>query len=112
MGTPPTRYQALISVAGIPWSLKAAVGVISDTVPIFGYHKKYYMLGSSVVSLAAFVVLAAVPLSGEAGATLSGLLFFLGMVQPMVVDLLCEGKYAEILRRHPETGASIVSWVW
>lgn len=120
LGTPPARYQALMSVAGIPWSLKAAVGVLSDTVPIRGYHKRYYMLGASAVSLTAFVLLATVPMDAPAlggrggatvGATLSGALFFCAMLQPMVIDLLCEGKYAELLRLHPETGASIVSWV-
>ena len=38
------QYQALFTVARLPSSLKALIGMLSDTVPIGGYHKRYYIV--------------------------------------------------------------------
>jgi len=45
-------------------------------------------------------------------ASVAVILFFLCNVELAVVDLLCEGKYAELMRGKPESGSTMVTWVW
>jgi MFS family permease len=40
------------------------------------------------------------------------MMFFLTSMELAVVDLLCEGKYAELMVTKPETGSDLVTWVW
>lgn len=44
----PSTSQALISITALPWIVKPFFGYISDTLPLFGYRRKTYliMLGS------------------------------------------------------------------
>ena len=43
MGVSTEVYQAMTTVAWTPWSLKPLVGILSDVVPIRGYHKRWYV---------------------------------------------------------------------
>ena len=33
-----------MAVAGTPWAIKGAIGVLSDAYPLFGWHKKSYII--------------------------------------------------------------------
>lgn len=105
------KYQSIGTVAATPWAMKAAIGLLSDTVPLFGYHKKSYILLASVMGTIAFSVLGFVPMT-PAQAPIAALLLLLGNLQMAVVDLLCEGKYAEMMVARPESGSDLVSFVW
>ena len=37
---------------------------------------------------------------------------FLANMQIATCDLLCEGKYAELMQQKPHTGSTMVSYVW
>ena len=93
---------------GKPWHKQGLVGTLSDTVPLFGWHKNSYILVVAVLGGFSFVLLGLMPLT----AAQSACLFFLVSVETSVVDLLCEGKYAERMRALPETGSDLVTWVW
>lgn len=108
LGVTGERYQSFGTVAATPWSMKAAIGLISDTIPIFGYHKKYYVILVSILGTVSFGVLGFVPLS----ASLAAFLLLLSNLQVATVDLLVEGKYAEKMVQHPESGSDLVSLVW
>lgn len=51
------------------------MGTISDTLPILGYHKRIYILGSAVLGSVAMACLALVPF-GPGAAALVSVLFF------------------------------------
>lgn len=104
------KYQSYGTVAQTPWALKAAIGLLSDTVPFFGYHKTSYILLVSVMDSICFAVLGSVQL-GPALAPIAALLLMLGHLQLAVVDLLCEGKYAEMMVSKPESGSDLVTYV-
>ncbi len=108
LGVTGERYQSFGTVAATPWSMKAAIGLLSDTVPIFGYHKKYYVVLVSILGTAAFAVLGFVQLS----APFAAFLLLLCNLQVATVDLLVEGKYAEKMVEHPDSGSDLVSLVW
>mmetsp|Transcript_28609 Transcript_28609/g.66872 ORF Transcript_28609/g.66872 Transcript_28609/m.66872 type:complete len:587 (-) Transcript_28609:74-1834(-) len=107
-GVSGTDYQLYSSIARAPFSMKALFGAVSDAVPFFGYHKASYIVFSSILGSLAYVVLGSFWVSASTAA----LLFFAIGVELAVVDLLCEGKYAELMREKPETGAALVTWVW
>jgi folate/biopterin transporter len=101
--------QTMSSIAMTPWSIKGVFGVLSDSYPLFGYHKKSYIIVAAFFGTAAFVGLAALPINT---ANIAALFMFLANVQIAVSDLLCEGKYAELMQAKPKTGSSMVSYVW
>jgi len=41
----------LIAVASLPWNVKPMLGILSDTVPILGFHKTSYLIGACCFSL-------------------------------------------------------------
>lgn len=104
-------YQSYLIVANLPWSMKAAMGILSDAVPIMGYHKISYILMASILGTAAFAVLGFVQFS-HATAAISAFLGFLTQFQIAFVDLLTEGKYAEMMAQNPASGTALVSFAW
>ena len=40
----PVDVQNINSITSIPWILKPIWGLITDTVPIFGYRRKTYLI--------------------------------------------------------------------
>lgn len=105
------KYQSYGTVAQTPWALKAAIGLLSDTVPFFGFHKKSYILLVSIVGTICFAILGAIQLTPTL-APIAALLLLLGNLQLAAVDLLCEGKYAEMMVSKPESGSDLVTYVW
>ena len=106
------RFQAYSIAVMTPWSLKPAVGIVSDLVPIGGRSKRPYMLCAVAVGTACFVGLAAVRGCSEDSARLAAVLLTGVSLEAAVVDLLAEGKYAERMREHPESGGALPSFVW
>ena len=111
-------------IALTPWGMKALFGFVSDIFPIFGYKKKYYILGAAAVGTIAFALLGTLHLepseseksfidfSQRPEVGLASALFFVGMMEQSIVDILTEGSYAQQMAEKPETGSNIVTWVW
>lgn len=91
--------------------MKAAIGLLSDSVPIFGYHKRSYIVLVSFVGTVALLILGFVDIP-SAYAPIAAFLLLLVNLQVAVVDLLTEGKYAELMVKRPETSSDLVSFVW
>lgn len=146
-------------IAGAPWSIKAFIGATSDALPLWGYHKRPYIVLSAFLGALASLCLAGFQFT-PASASLVALLFFCGnfqvsytlllslrmlhlaarpstamcfvishialsikstrpcynfsptLTQISLTDLLCEGKYAELMAANPHTGTDAVTWVW
>lgn len=105
------RYQSFGTVAQTPWAMKAAIGLLSDTVPFFGYHKRSYIILVSVLGTICFALIGSIQLT-EALAPVAAVLIMMGHLQLATVDLLCEGKYAEMMVSKPESGSDLVTYVW
>lgn len=104
-------YQKYNNISQMSYSLKPLVGMISDTFPIFGYHKRFYIIvycALSAGSVATIAILKGDPDNGP----LAAALFFLAMLGVAALDLLCEGKYSEIMAVRKDTGSAIVTWIW
>lgn len=105
LGVDAIKLQVLGAVALTPWTIKPLFGIMSDLIALYGYHKRYWMIISALVGItgaALMVVEIHIPVA---------ITFFLFMinVEVAICDLLSEGKYAELMRLHPETGTDIVT---
>jgi len=109
LGIDGTACQTLGAIAGTPWAVKGAIGVISDMYPLFGWHKASYINVVGVLGALAFLFLAAVPITTAHAA---GFLLLLGNLQIATTDLLMEGQYAGKMAAKPQTGSMMVSFVW
>lgn len=105
MGLDAIQLQLYTAVALCPWTVKPLIGVLSDLIAIVGYHKRFMILFACLVGI-----------GGAVGMTLEiqnpvVSVVFLIMIhfEIAVLDLLIEGKYAEHMREHPETGSDIVT---
>jgi len=102
--------------------MKPFIGVASDLMPIRGYNKRYFALYSILIGLIGCSVLlgmypnsSSVDQAKEDGtvqnlADIIVLCFTAVSYEAATLDILGEGKYAELMRLHPESGSSIISF--
>ncbi|EKX41892.1 hypothetical protein GUITHDRAFT_74385 [Guillardia theta CCMP2712] len=101
--------QTMMVISSTPWAIKGSIGVLADAYPLFGYHKASYILVAAVIGSIGLFALATFPVTSAA---LSAILLFSVNLEIATSDLLCEGKYAELMQTKPKTGSTMVSYVW
>jgi len=112
MGVSGTKFQLASVVAMIPWSMKGWIGVLSDIVPIGRYHKRGYLLLSAALGVAGLGGLAALPDKlAPTEVWYVAMLFCASFAFIATFDLLCEGKYSEVMREE-QAGSDVLTWVW
>lgn len=104
-------YQKYNNISQMCYSLKPLVGMVSDTFPILGYHKRYYLAIYCLLSAGSVIVIAMLKGDPDNG-PVAAALFFTAMLGVAAMDLLCEGKYSEIMAVRKDTGSGIVTWIW
>ena len=87
------EYQQLVSITLLPWSCKALVGAISDRYPIFGWHKRWYLVFSNTLL---FISMIGVAISSDAKHAAAWLIF--SSFSIMINNTLWEGQYANMVR--------------
>ena len=107
MGIDAVQLQMYGAIAMSPWTLKPAIGLLSDLFPLGGYHKRYYLLFALLFGL--FGVACMIP--NIQIPPLIVLFIFFAHLCISVADLLTEAAYARKMRENPETGSSIVTLV-
>lgn len=105
-GLTAVNYQRFRSIALLPRALKAWVAAISDTYPIGGHYKRYYLLGSTILMTLALVAVAV-------STTVEMAVGFLTICSAcfVTIDTLYEGLFANLVSFF---GADkrLVSYVW
>lgn len=123
LGIDASRQQLYTTMMISPYALKPFIGVFSDLFPIRGYHKKYLGMCSIMVGLLGCSALLGIYHSGSVSAAVSEgpesvrrladlivLCFFAMNLEGATLDILGEGKYSELMRHHPESGSSIITF--
>ncbi|CBZ50881.1 putative BT1 transmembrane domain-containing protein [Neospora caninum Liverpool] len=106
-------YQGIDALGTVIWGMMGVVGTISDSVPLGGYHKRYYMLIANVVGVCGVTLLATCPAHLVAqNVWIVGLAMFLICTQMSTLVLMCSGKYSEMMEKNPEMKADIVTFVF
>jgi len=60
LGLSPSQVAALMGIAALPWVIKPVFGFLSDGLPVFGYHRRPYLVLSGLLGTAAWLSLATV----------------------------------------------------
>lgn len=58
LGLSPSEAAALTGATMLPWLIKPLYGFMSDTVPIFGYRRRSYLIGAGAIGVGAWLSLA------------------------------------------------------
>ncbi|CAE7549435.1 unnamed protein product [Symbiodinium natans] len=112
MGVKGVEYQLASTVSMMPWSMKGFIGVLSDIVPLGRFHKRGYLLLSVVLGIFGITMLSFRPESrDESSLWFVAALFGAAYAFLATFDLLCEGKYSEIMREE-QAGSEVLSLVW
>lgn len=104
--------------------MKPFIGVASDLFPIGGYNKRYFAIYSILIGVLGCSILLGVYHSNsielateqekESGgsyfADIVVLCFTFVSFEASTLDILAEGKYSELMRIHPQSGSSIISF--
>ncbi|KAL8437394.1 hypothetical protein ACSSS7_000989 [Eimeria intestinalis] len=105
-------YQRTLAIALVPWGMKGFFGTMSDSLPILGYHKRWYMFIANVIGVTSVCTLLLMPVKVASSSFVALALPFFGIhVQIATVDLLCEGVYSQIIRTHPSIGPKLIAFV-
>ena len=56
----PAQVAALMGIAALPWMIKPVFGFLSDGLPLFGYHRRSYLVLSGLIGTTAWLCLATV----------------------------------------------------
>eukprot|EP00930_Biecheleria_cincta_P080647 TRINITY_DN6901_c0_g1_i6.p1 TRINITY_DN6901_c0_g1~~TRINITY_DN6901_c0_g1_i6.p1 ORF type:complete len:584 (-),score=47.12 TRINITY_DN6901_c0_g1_i6:136-1887(-) len=99
-GTPAPQVQVYNSVVSLPWDMKPMIGLLSDVLPIGGYHKGPYMVGACVFGCMACLLVAFVICSCCTNLHFS------------TCDLLSEANYAEKIQKSPKHAPALLTYVW
>lgn len=108
---PGPQVNIFSGITQLPWALKPIIGLVSDMLPLGGYHKSPYMIASAITGCIALVVIGAVPKT-MLSLTLLVVCLFFNQTQLSVCDILAEAKYAERIQQVPAYGPHLLSYVW
>eukprot|EP01071_Lankesteria_metandrocarpae_P011149 Lankesteria_metandrocarpae@DN5416_c0_g1_i4.p1 len=107
------EYQTYQVIGLAPWATKGFLGSISDAFPLGGYRKRWYLMSTALMGTVATVLIAITPFNFHlVFKSFAPILFFFINLQVASGDLLCAGKYAELMAKNPKSKSDIVSFVW
>lgn len=109
LGVAGPRLQVLRSIAMAPWALKPVIGVLSDTVPIFGYNKMPYLIATSIGSVCCCFIMG---LNWANTVPLIVTCLFFCFLQCSTVDLLVEATQATEVKENSKAGPEFFTFTW
>lgn len=94
------RLSLFMTIGGIPTYIKPLLGILADTVPLFGTYRRHYLLFGCVFSLLSFLALAIVPRH------FNPLLvtYFILTIHLVLVSTVQGGLMVDVGKRHGATG--------
>lgn len=108
----PAESQTLMTLMMFPWGIKPVYGIISDSLPFFGYHRKSYMiLFSALGGLACLALSIPDGISTPLGAVC---VLVINSLSAAVIDVVIDARVVEMSRLDPKYGANdlqSVSWM-
>merc|ERR1719456_497091 len=104
------RMQVYVSVSCSAWALKPIIGMVSDSLPIRGFHKAPYVIITSLIGVTCTALIGFS--TKESMGVLTAVFCLFGMsLQASTCDLLSEAKYSEHLAAKPMFGPDLLTYV-
>nr|CCA22642.1 folateBiopterin Transporter (FBT) family putative [Albugo laibachii Nc14] len=107
----PAESQALLTIVLFPWGIKPLYGIMSDSLPLFQYHRKSYIIICSFVGLLSFLILS-IP-NGIQTPFGSVMVLTIQSFAVAFIDVVIDARVVEVSRLDPVNGANdlqSVSW--
>ncbi|MDJ0735971.1 MAG: folate/biopterin family MFS transporter [Nostocaceae cyanobacterium] len=105
----PAQVSALFGIVALPWMMKPLFGFISDGLPIFGYHRRPYLILSGILGVVSWVLLATI-VSTPIAATIAISLSSLSVAGS---DVIVDSLVVERARKESQANAgSLQSLCW
>lgn len=105
------EYQRYYTVSAMGWCIKPLTALISDAFAVFGYKKRWFLVGSVIVGGVTSICFSILPEKQSSATPAAILAFFTGYGEANV-DILLEGLYSRRIREYPEPGPHFVSVIW
>eukprot|EP00931_Biecheleriopsis_adriatica_P089861 TRINITY_DN63935_c0_g1_i1.p1 TRINITY_DN63935_c0_g1~~TRINITY_DN63935_c0_g1_i1.p1 ORF type:complete len:598 (-),score=107.12 TRINITY_DN63935_c0_g1_i1:54-1847(-) len=96
------------TAASLPWNIKPCIGMLSDAVPLFGFHRTSYIAVSGICGLVAYFCLGMFPLSAFAAVPFMILINFSISTSDVIID----AKAAELAKEEPRFASDLQSLLW
>jgi folate/biopterin transporter len=101
--------STIMGICTIPWMIKPLYGFISDSLPIFGYHRKPYIVMSGILGCAAWGCLGTVAHTS----TTATIMIVLSSVSVAISDVIVDSIVVERARNESEAKiGSLQSLCW
>jgi folate/biopterin transporter len=105
----PVQMSAIVGISTIPWMTKPLYGFISDSLPLFGYHRKPYIVLSGILGCTAWVCLGTVVHTS----TTATIMILLSSLSVAVSDVIVDSIVVERARSESEAKiGSLQSLCW
>ncbi len=88
LGLSPAQMAAMLGIAALPWVIKPVFGFLSDSLPLFGYRRRSYLVLSGLLGMTSWVGLATVVHSAWAATVAIALSSLSIAVGDVIVDSL------------------------
>jgi folate/biopterin transporter len=109
LGLTPAQVAAMMGVASLPWVIKPLFGFISDSLPIWGYRRRSYLVLSGGLGCLAWIGMATLVDT----ATTATLAILLSSVSVAVSDVIVDSLVVERIRQESQSDAgSLQSLCW
>lgn len=105
----PAQAQAFKSLVHLPWNIKPIYGLISDTLPIVGYHRGPYIIIAGALGSLAWVTLAAIK---KPTFNLSAFLLLLANYSIASPDVIIDAAVTERSQQAPIYASDLQSLSW
>ena len=86
-----SQAQYFFTVASLAWVIKPLWGYLSDNYPIFGYRRKSYLVGMSLIASSAWFLMAYYSFIGTYGYYNLLFIFLISGAAYAFVDVVCDG---------------------
>ncbi|MBS9394412.1 MAG: folate/biopterin family MFS transporter [Dolichospermum sp. LBC05a] len=105
----PVQMSAIVGISTIPWMTKPLYGFISDSLPLFGYHRKPYIVLSGILGCTAWVCLGTVVHTS----TTATIMIVLSSLSVAISDVIVDSIVVERARSESEAKiGSLQSLCW
>mmetsp|Transcript_109015 Transcript_109015/g.170429 ORF Transcript_109015/g.170429 Transcript_109015/m.170429 type:complete len:549 (+) Transcript_109015:87-1733(+) len=104
------RMQVYMAIASCPWALKPLIGLLSDSLPIYGFRKMPYIIVTSSAGLCSALALGAFGYQLTLGVVVACL--FVVFLMVATADLLVEAKQSAEVKSSVELGPDFFLFTW
>ena len=109
LGLSPAQMAALMGLAALPWVVKPIFGLLSDSLPIFGYRRRPYLILSGILGCLSWLAFATIVNSPIAAAVA----LLVTSLSVAISDVIVDSLVVERARQESLSNAgSLQSLTW